>query len=196
MWTSTSGWAAATSFDAGDGDVLVLLAEMQKRRDAGLQFLKPDDPAAVIADGGAQALKPPRRRPGDRAAEAEADYGDLAAFLGDFDRGGDVAQHLLAINPAGDRHAARSRVSVVAGLELGLDMLENRRRHGEVALGREPVGDVADMRIDAEDLLDDDDPAARRLLRDRRARLESGPPLPASVQSTRPCPISSRSSGA
>src|SRR6202012_3686733 len=101
------------------------------------------------------------RRPGDRAAEAEADDGDLAAFLGDLDRGFDVAQHLLAIDLAGDRHAARSRVSVVAGLEIGLDMLENRRRDGEIALGREPVGDLPDMGVDAEDLLDDDDSAAR-----------------------------------
>ena len=95
---------------------------------------------------------PPRQKP---------TIADLAAFLGDFDRGGDVARHLLAVDLAGDRHAARSRVSVVAGLELGLDMLENPRRDGEIALGREPVRDIPDMRIDAKNLLDDDDSAAR-----------------------------------
>src|SRR5579872_545278 len=148
-------------FHPCDRDMLVLLAEMQHRRDLRLQVLEPDDPAAVVADCGAQAVKAPRRHPGESAAHAEADDGDLASLLGDRDRGGDVAQRLLTVNFAGDRHAARSRGRVVAGLEPGLDMLENRRRYGQIALGRKPVRDIADMRIDAEDLLDDDDRAAR-----------------------------------
>ena len=53
-------------FDPGDRDVRVLLAEMEERRDLRLQVLLPDDPAAVIADRGAEARKlrrPPTRRP-------------------------------------------------------------------------------------------------------------------------------------
>ena len=40
-------------------------------------------------------------------------------------------------------------------------MLENRWSDGEIALGREPVGDLPDVRIDAENLLDHDNSAAR-----------------------------------
>src|ERR1700722_4954553 len=74
---------------------------------------------------------------------------------------GDVAQHLLAVDLAGDRHIALSRLGVVADLEFGLGMLKNRRSHREVALAREPVCDGPDMRVDAEDLLNHDDAAAR-----------------------------------
>jgi hypothetical protein len=42
-------------FYAGDGDVLVLLAKMEKRGDLRLQVLEPDDPPALIADCGAEA---------------------------------------------------------------------------------------------------------------------------------------------
>ena len=141
MWTSTSGWAAATSFTPAIGDVLILFAEMQQRRDLGLQVLEPDNPAAVIADRGAQARKLASRSPGDRAAEAKADDADLAAFLGDSDRGRDVARNLLAVDLAHDRHAALARLRVVADVELGLDMFEDPWRDGEIALGREPVRD-------------------------------------------------------
>jgi hypothetical protein len=73
-------------------------------------------------------------------------------------------------------------------------MLEDSGSDGQITLGREPICDVANMRIDTENLLDDDDPRPAEGLRDQRAKLESALPLPASVQSTRPS-ISSRSSG-
>src|ERR1700722_9065892 len=57
---------------ARNRDVRVLLAKMEECRDLGLQVLEPNDPAAVIADRGAQARKLAGCRPGDRAAATVA----------------------------------------------------------------------------------------------------------------------------
>jgi hypothetical protein len=46
-----------------------------------------------------------------------------------------------------------------------LDAIEQRRRNGEVAVGRVSVADTPDVAVDAEDLLDDDEAATRRALR-------------------------------
>src|ERR1700723_3613139 len=145
-------------FHSGDGDMRVLLSEVQQRGGLGLQVLEPDDPAAVITNRGAQARKLAGRAPGDGAAEAVADNADLAAFLGDRDRRGDIAQHLLAVDLAHYRNAALSRLRVVADVELRLDMLEDAGRYGEIALGCEPVRDRPNVRIDAKNFLDPDDP--------------------------------------
>jgi hypothetical protein len=53
-------------------------------------------------------------------------------------------------------------LGVVADLELWLDVLEDRGSHGEIALAPEPIRDGPNMRIDAEELPDRDDSAARR----------------------------------
>ena len=115
-----------------------------------------------------------RRPPHDRAAEAIADDADLAAFLGDFDRGGCVAQRLLDIDLADDGHAARPRIRIVADIKTLLDVIEHRRRDREIAFGGEPVGDRPDMGVDTKNLLNDDDPAAGLSRRVRAPRLDRG----------------------
>ena len=76
------------------------------------------------------------------------------------------------------------RFGVVADVEAFLDVVEDRRRDREIALGRELVGDRADMRVDAEDLLHDDDAAARacRLGSARQARMGPAPSGFSSIQ--------------
>src|SRR5271166_3270846 len=150
---------------ARDRNVLVFLAEVEHRWNARLLVFEPEDPAAVVADRGAQALELRGRQPGDRSAEAIADGADPAAFAGDFDRGGHIAQDLLAIELVDDRDAPRPRVGVVADVEPRLDALEDRGRNGEIIVDGEAVGHRADMGVDAENLLDDDDGAARSPLR-------------------------------
>jgi len=49
----------------------------------------------------------------------------------------------------------------VAQFDAGLDAVKERRRDGRIALGRQPVEDIAHMDIHAEDFLDDDDTAFR-----------------------------------
>ena len=55
----------------------------------------------------------------------------------------------------------RARGRVIADIDAGLDAVENRRRDGEIACRREAVGHRADVMVDAENLLDDDDAALR-----------------------------------
>ena len=62
----------------------------------------------------------------------------LPPSLATRDRGDDVAHDLLVIDLVHDRDAALSRWRVVADVELGLDMLEDAGRDGEIAFGREP----------------------------------------------------------
>ena len=130
--TSTSGWAAATSFTPAMG---ICWSFSPKCRSVGTRGFKSLSPMIPPRNSRPRRSSPEaaRRRPGDRAAKAEPDHGDLAALASDLDRGGDVTQHLLAVDLAGDRDAARSGVGVVTGLELRLDMLENGRGHGEIA---------------------------------------------------------------
>ena len=48
---------------------------------------------------------------------------------------------------------------LVADLDAALGAVEDRRRDDPVAVVGEAIGDPPDMRVDAEDLLDDDQPA-------------------------------------
>jgi len=48
----------------------------------------------------------------------------------------------------------------VADVEAALAAIEERRRDCEIPVGRVAVRDAADMAVDAEDLLDDDERAA------------------------------------
>ena len=50
----------------------------------------------------------------------------------------------------------------VAAFEILLRAVEQRRRHRGIAFAREPVADRADVMIDAENFLNDDDAALRR----------------------------------
>src|SRR4029453_18602208 len=60
-------------------------------------------------------------------------------------------------------HAAPLDVGgLVTGLEAAFDAIEERGGQGHVAVGPEAVGHLLDVRVHAEDLLHDDDPAARR----------------------------------
>ncbi len=98
----------------------------------------------------AQAIDPPKQKPTI----------PTVPLFRDFDRGGDVAQRLLEIDLADDGHAARPRLRVVADVEPLLDMLEDGRRDREIAFRRKPVRDLADVRVDAEDFLNNDKAAA------------------------------------
>src|SRR5574337_1580663 len=71
-----------------NGDMRILLAEMQFRWNLRLQVLHGEDPPAVVADRRVQAREPRRRRPSHRSAEAVADDPNLAGFLRGPDGGG------------------------------------------------------------------------------------------------------------
>src|SRR2546428_771287 len=64
---------------------------------------------------------------------------------------------------------------LIAHLDAALDAVEERGGQGDEAVGGEAVGELLDVRVDAEDLLDDDESAAGLALGRRpvRAELES-----------------------
>ena len=126
---------------------------------------------AVVAGGRREALNGAGREPGQRAAVAIAHDADLlAAGLQEGDAGGDVAHGLFPRRAHGVGDAGLDPGVVVVGQEARLAAVVHGGRDGLIAhLG--PAGDVgADVLVDAEDLLDDDDPALAR----REGRLVIG----------------------
>src|SRR5579863_3331960 len=125
--------------DVAHRDRGVLLAEMQLCRHLRLLVGILGDLAAVIADGSRETVELGGGQERDGPAHAEADDADRSVLLGRVDRG-------LGI----------------AALEIRLLTIEQRRRHRGVTLAGEPVAYRADVMIDAENLLDDDDAARGR----------------------------------
>jgi len=149
-----------------------------------------DDPAAVVADRPGDAVEPTGAEPDRRAAPAVADDPDRAASSHGVDRRLQIGEHLLGLQLVDQLAAALDVLRLVAELELGLDAIEERRGDRRVAGRREPKrsgglspnspqggreagrtrsGRVrtepgrgrADVGVDAEDLLDHHDGAAR-----------------------------------
>ena len=77
-------------------------------------------------------------------------------------RGGDVAQRGIGQRPGLQLPAPGDVGRRVTDVHAALVAVEQRRRDHEVAVGGKPVADAADVAVDAEDLLRDDDRSARR----------------------------------
>ncbi len=152
-------------------NVGVLLAEQAEHAalDLGRAVERGLRAAGPLGRRDAAAVEARRRRDvglaggevGHVAADAEAHRADLpAAHLGTLaqERGrvvrvGDrlVYPHLHQQLDAGG-HAGL----VVAELDAGVRAVEEVRREHDVALARDALGDVADVRVDSEDFLHDD----------------------------------------
>jgi hypothetical protein len=111
--------------------------------------------------GRSSAAEPRRGQPGKEPAPAIADDAEPAGGLDGVARGGDVAEGgvgvRLPLHVAADHDVAFA----VTDLEIGLDAVEQGGRDGRVTVRREAVSHFADVVVDAEDLLDHDDAAAR-----------------------------------
>jgi hypothetical protein len=55
-------------------------------------------------------------------------------------------------------------ILAVAELDASLEAVEQRRRDGDIAFGREAVGNVADVDVDAENFLNDDNARPQPLM--------------------------------
>ena len=148
-------------FYPGDGDVLVVVAEMQERWHARPQVLEADDAAAVVADRGAQARKlrsraqatvPPRQKPTTATLPPSLATSTAAATSRSICSRSTLP--MIAMPRALD-------FGIISDVEPFLDVLEYRRGDRKIALGRELVGDRPDMSVDAEDLLHHHHAAAR-----------------------------------
>src|SRR5262245_34718279 len=140
-------------------DALILVAEMELRRDPRLLVREGDDATAVIADRGVQAIETAGGQERDGTAHAEADDADRSDALERRDRRGGVAQHGVPVRVGDELARLLDLLGRIAGLEVAHLAVEQRRRHGDVAFGREAVAHAADVMIDAENFLDDHHPA-------------------------------------
>ena len=151
---------SADCLDRIHRDAAVLAAEMHQNR--AFRRLVPEiiDLAAIIADRGGDAVQPRRRQPGQRATPAIA--GDAGLQAGQCPGGRlDIEKRSVPIHPPLQFPSGCNVVGVVAQLHPTLDPVEQGRGDRLVSIRREPVGHGADVRIDAENFLDDNDPAAR-----------------------------------
>ena len=81
------------------------------------------------------------------------------SFLSVVDRGLHVAQHRAPIRIGDELARVGDLVGRVAAFEIRLLAVEHRRSERGVAFAGQPVADRADVMIDAEDFLNDDDAA-------------------------------------
>src|SRR5438445_4508389 len=124
------------------------------------------DAAAVVAARRREPVDERRREPRERAAHAVADGADLELLrLERPHRGPKVGDHLLPADLAPEGPPALDVARPVAHGDVALDTVEERRRQREVSVGRIAVAHRLDVRVDAEDLLDDDEAPSRRARR-------------------------------
>nr|ABU51111.1 BpiB07 [uncultured bacterium Bio9] len=157
------GQRAAMAFDRFRGNRRVLFTEMELHRRLGFFVEEVHVACAVVADR--RQAQSGRSEKCDRPAPAVADAADAPRGRDRFGCAGDVLDRLVEADFAHEFPAARVTRFVVAELDAAFDMIEERRRDCGVAVVGETVGDVAHVRIDAEDFLHDDDAAFRRALR-------------------------------
>src|SRR6266566_2059389 len=144
------------------GDGRVGLAPVEDHRTLRLLRRRVADAAAVVRDGRRHAVDARCGQPGHGAAEAVADHADLeAGLLRLLDGRADVLHRVVDRQLTAHGAAALDVRLLVARLEAALDSVEDRGRDGQVAVLREAVGDVLDVVIHAEDLLDHDQRAPR-----------------------------------
>ena len=149
-------------FNVGHGDRVIGLAEEQNGRNLRLLVAGRRDAAAVIADRRAQSGEIAGGQEGQRAAEAIADDADLAAFRRLGDGRGDVGHEILVLALAAQGGAGLHVGLLVARLVVLLHAIVDRRRDGDVAMRGVEIGGGADVMVDAEDFLNDDDAALGR----------------------------------
>src|SRR5256884_4167852 len=148
------------------GDRRVGLTPLEDDRTLRLLGRRVGDAAAVERDRRGHAVDAGRGQPGHGAAETVAHHADLEARLLRFlHRSAHVLDGVVDRQLAAHGAAALDVGLLVAGLEAALDAVEEGGRDGEVPVLREAVGDVLDVMVHAEDLLDHDQGAAGRAAR-------------------------------
>src|SRR5262249_39854243 len=114
--------------DVAHRDRGILVAEMHLRRDFRLLVGVLGDLSAVIADGSREAVELAGRQKGDRASHAEAHDGDRPFLLELVDRRLRVAQHCAPIGIGDEFARIGDLVRRIAGFEVLLLTIEQRRR--------------------------------------------------------------------
>ena len=142
----------------------VALAEM--RHDSAFRLLATglEHAAAVIRDSAGEAGEPGGAHPGDESAPAIADDADATCRRRNVARRGNVGESRLGAGPRLELATARDIFRGVADIEAALVSVEERRRDRHIAICREALANRTDVAVHPEDLLHDDQPAARLAL--------------------------------
>ena len=149
----------ADALDVRERDALVLGAVVIHHRAARLLVQITHHPPVVDHRAGERQL--PGGEVGERAAPAVADRPGTPGVLHHRKRRGEIAPGRLRVQLF---HVARAFLHVrrrVAELDPAAHPIEQRWRDGGVAFGGKPVGQRADVTVDAEDLLDHEQRALR-----------------------------------
>ena len=126
--------------------------------------------ASVVRHGACKTRQPARTHPGDEATPAIADDADLSGPGQCVARGGDVAQRRFGCGLRLEFATACNVRGRIADVDAFFIAIEQRRRDDTIAIRRVSVADTANMAVDAEYFLRDDESAARQYRRDRRDR--------------------------
>jgi len=156
--------------DLGCGDVFIFAAEVQHDRAAWLFGCVFRDLATVVADGrgGMQARRSEPRESAPETKSNDTYFCDAGNLRGVRNGRGDVEEGFVDADLRCDLHAARAVRGIVVEFEAGLHAIEKRRREsGEPFVGV-IIHEVANVTIDAEDFLNDNDGRGRRIFRARK----------------------------
>src|SRR5438552_4431922 len=134
----------------------IALAEMRHERALGLLAPSLEDSAAVVRDRAGESGQPGSAHPGDESTPAVYDNADATGGSDGVGRRRDIGQRHLGGGSGLELATARDILRRVTDIEVALIAIEQRRRDGHVTIGREAAADAADVAVDAEDLLGND----------------------------------------
>ena len=164
MWTGSSGCAALTFSTPVDRDRVVLLAEVEHAPGSfGCSLARSRHAAAVVADarGEAPSSGSPRPRRPCRPSSSRRRRPCPPRRDAPWPRPRRPAAPASSETVSRSSRPRAMSSACVAELDAALDPVEQRRRDREIAVGRIAVADRPDVAVDPEDLLHDDQPAAR-----------------------------------
>src|SRR5690606_29852356 len=141
-------------------DARILIAEMEHDRAARLLVEIVDDGAAIVPDRGGEAGNARGRQPRHRAAHAETNNADFAGPFQGTEGRGDIEKHVVGRDRLTKGAAGVDAILVIIELNIPLGAIEDRRGEHMITTGGIAIGNPLAMRIDAEDLLNDDKTAA------------------------------------
>src|ERR1700720_1748194 len=132
---------------------------MQESRNLRLVVGILRDSAAIVADRAGQPVEIASGQKRDAAAHAIAHDSDLAGTLDGIDCCRRIAHHGGPVDLGYEAARVLDFGRRITAFEIRRHAVEYRRGHRSIAECRKAIADIAYVMIDAENLLDDHDPA-------------------------------------
>ncbi len=162
-------------FDVGQGNAGVDVAEMQHGWNLRDFIGTSDNLTAIVADCTDETFETRRREECERPAPAIPDHTDFAERPHVIDRRLHIEQARFNRDLRSQRMAGRDPFGAVVELGTFLGAVRQSRHDRCIAQRRKPIGDAANMIVQAEELLQHDELSARRGVRCRAISRELMP---------------------